>query len=481
MGYLNCKHDSLLSWFVLIPVFVSIISCNKNEPQDLPGKVACNNAEVRIIPIETSLDYLNDFLYDSQMINTKSGAKRIVSSVETHYNSRESVPDAYLVNFEDNSGYAILGANTSVDPVIAVIENGNSSWKRILSPEENDSDSFESESIDPGIKPEKLVSLCVRGALYGMDLENENVETKDGGYSVEILPLTSYLEFGQYVTYCHKSNRRFVLSGCAATAISIIVAHNNYPRITADYELLDLSYCNSSDGLGLYFCIANKRELFFQLKDYFINYPFIPTPTTDAERLAILKTIDSNITTHGSLTASSSSSYFTRTRYKLIASIYYLLNNIITGWSSTGTMPAAVKNGLQDLGYLSVTQVQKSSLTNSQINSIIDMLNAGKPVILCGWSLFGLSNSHYWVVDGIRINSSHTYIHCNWGWNGVSNGWFSSTCIRSSAGVPFDDGTTGTGSGDEWDNIIVYTYNMSSSVPSVSIHELYDNRITYWP
>ena len=32
---------------------------------------------------------------------------------------------------------------------------------------------------------------------------------------------------------------------------------------------------------------------------------------------------------------------------------------------------------------------------------------------MCGWSLGSLSESHYWVVDGIKNENGNTLIHCN--------------------------------------------------------------------
>lgn len=69
------------------------------------------------------------------------------------------------------------------------------------------------------------------------------------------------------------------------------------------------------------------------------------------------------------------------------------------------------------------------------------------------------NNSHYWVVDGIRKNSTTTHIHCNWGWGPGYNGWYSSKCIRPAYQVPTSQ------TGNDWGNIIVYSYYMGSYAP----------------
>lgn len=103
------------------------------------------------------------------------------------------------------------------------------------------------------------------------------------------------------------------------------------------------------------------------------------------------------------------------------------------------------------------------------------MLYANKPVLMCGWSLWSLGESHYWVVDGIRRNSDETLIHCNWGHSGDYNGWFASDCIRED--TPVSSKSSGTGNG--WNHIIVFSYNKNYSVVN-SIREFYDeHRVTY--
>ena len=49
----------------------------------------------------------------------------------------------FLVNFEDEKGYAILGANDNYNDVIAIVDNGNLSVDEFLSPQYNSKDCTE--------------------------------------------------------------------------------------------------------------------------------------------------------------------------------------------------------------------------------------------------------------------------------------------------------------------------------------------------
>lgn len=456
------KHFLML---VSLLTLQSLISCTKVMPIESSLSNKAESSLATVVSVEEALNTLNGFLSDVELTKANSGIERQILSIETHYHPTKkdaegnSIPDAYLVNYAENEGFAILGANSEVDPIVAVVENGNTNWASIFNPAERVLSTFEQDCPDPGIKPDMLLSMCVRGALYGEIKGDDIPDTK--AWTVEVLPLTTNQAFSQQISYCHKSNRGYVTNGCASTAISIVMAHNQYPVFNVDNEFLDYSECNTLDGIGYKYTFSDGEIIYLQLSDYFTNSSSIPTILSDSQIKGLLTQSDPGvINTHGDpIVSTLPNMNFYRTRYKLTSGVFYKLSNIIQSWAATGTMPAAVETGLRNLGYTNVSRLQKSSLTNNQILILIDMLSDGKPVIMCGWSLFNLSNSHYWVVDGIRHNSTTTHIHCNWGWGPSSKGWYSSTCIRPDYPVPT------SASGNDWGNIIVYSYDMDTTVP----------------
>lgn len=464
---------------ILLSLLAIIASCAKEEKHESVEPSVEAQKDISIIPIETALESLDGFLNEINQSNTKSEYGKRIVSIETHYSKRvvtrsgESMPDAYLVNFDDEAGYAILGANSSVAPVIAFIEEGNSNWDAIINPTEEPRSSFEDNILNSGIRPNMLLSMCVNSALNCTAANSIN--TKSGPYTTDIGPLTNNQLFNQHVTYCHKPNGGYVLNGCASTALGIIVAYNNYPYISADYELLNYSNCNSYDGTAIRYYLDGE-ELFLPLSDYYTNSSSIPplNSLTYSQKIELLTNFDHNIiSVHGSPTSITNST-FRRTRYKLTSSIFYLTDNIVLGWTGTGALPSAIASGLTNLGYTNVKSYQTSSINNKQLERIVAMLMLGKPVLMCGWELFHLDQSHYWVVDGVAISSNSELIHCNWGWGGYANGWFSTSCVNSSSPV-----TKTSGTGNEWANLIVYTYDMASTTPYKYAHKIYDMRITY--
>ena len=473
-SFIMSIRNSILSQGLIL-----LASCTSiDSPEFIPQ--ITKTVEPEVVPVEVALESLQEFLSDVEVDMTKSAPRRI-KSVDTLSNHRHSTVDitehnAYLVNFEEGQGFAILGATSTVAPIIAFVEKGNTSWEAILSAGE-ESNGVKNDLLTSEINPEQVMLMCVNGALYGHYDEKDTINIE----IPRIAALTSSLKFGQGVSYCLNSGHHFVVCGCAATALSIAVAYNDYPAITADYELLDLSQCNTKDGNGFYYYI-DQSNLYLKKEDFFSNPLSLPTSPSDAQMWEILQSVDSSIWLHGTPSIFYNSHNFYRTRIKLISSMFYVLDNSILSWGATGALPSAMQAGLEDLGYTNVYSQQNTSLTSGVILDIIDMLSEAKPVIMCGWSLVPLSKSHYWVVDGIRGSVANAQIHCNWGWDGDYNGWFSRDCIRMASGLQYDDGSTpGTPvSGDnQWANLVVFTYDMQNIVPSVSIHHLYDNKVSY--
>lgn len=460
--------------FLSFLTLLSIASCMKSSSAEKANGGSLLYSPVSEIPIESAVKKLNEFLLGTKMTKAEGGVERHIISIEPHYSpsmkdeAGNAMPDAYLVNYGDDQGFAILGANSQVDPVVAVVERGNTSWSRIFNPPVTSQSAFDMGSLDSGINPELLLSMCVRGALYGVQ---EDTTFINRSWNFYYAPLTTNQAFGQQITYCHKNNRGFVTNGCASTAISIVMAYNQYPDFWVDYEPIDYTDCNSLDGVGYKYSFSDGNKIYIQLNDYFTNSGSIPSTLTTSQKIELLTQADPGVVnTHGTPSVSSyPNQSFNRTRYKLQSGVFYKLSNIIQSWAATGTMPSAVQTGLEDLGYENVSRLKKSSMTGTQIVKIMDMIDAGKPVIMCGWSLFDLDNSHYWVVDGLRGDDTSTHIHCNWGWSGYQNGWFSTTCIRPTCPVPTSQ------SGNDWGNIIVYSYDMKDFVPTRIIHQFADN------
>ncbi len=91
-----------------------------------------NDQDLQIVPKEEALALLDRFL-DETYPATKSEPKRKIATVSEYYGEapltkandkgeQVKIPQAYLVNFEGERGFAVLGANNKVPDIVAVTE-----------------------------------------------------------------------------------------------------------------------------------------------------------------------------------------------------------------------------------------------------------------------------------------------------------------------------------------------------------------------
>ncbi len=248
---------------------VVLASCAKDKST---ANIQCQsiaNEEFSIIPLESALVTLEDFLLDTYPDKlTKAGSfENLIASIDTHYSQSvltkagEPIEDAYIVNFVDDSGFAVLGANNKVGEIIAVTEEG------FLLKEDIDTayDTPEQEEIlfygDDG---NGLTSFyCEEDDDYysagtfllpvliynGINSNDENgivgpTGSGSGGSGLNtVSPMLKtrwsqgeYHKSGVYNKYCkHCGNN--VYSGCSTTALAQIIAHNQFPKIICGRQL----------------------------------------------------------------------------------------------------------------------------------------------------------------------------------------------------------------------------------------------------
>lgn len=82
------------------------------------------------IPLDRALKSLDDFIKKNYPITKGTSFSEIesisnyCSSGQRTKSSNESTPDAYIINYKNDSGFAILGAKSNLPDVIAVVESG---------------------------------------------------------------------------------------------------------------------------------------------------------------------------------------------------------------------------------------------------------------------------------------------------------------------------------------------------------------------
>ena len=295
-----------------------------------------------------------------------------------------TLPDTllYIVNFEENSGYALVSASDKVPGVMAYIENGS------LTP--ND------EIDNPGFQ------LFLEGYREYILSDREYVPTDsivgpsgpyqpvpghfyEVEYSAGPLLTTNWGQREPYNNNCPIINNQHALAGCVAIAIAQITGYHRYPSQPVNYGT------------------PYNWNSMMQYED---------VPLSDSVACANVAMLVHDIG---------------------------LLVNMTYGQNSSGTYYENVEDALQSYGYNYL--IDHSAI----FDSIKVDIDNERPVYMQG-ARQSTNNGetiyygHAWVVDGVAIKSlylernhgggssivklTQNLIHCNWGWNGSNNGYF---------------------------------------------------------
>ncbi len=400
-----------------------------------------------IVPLEKALETLDTFLSGAYSDQTRNETRRI-KSIDTYAGdyatkSGEVVPQAYVINYDNNEGFAILGANTDVFPIVAVTENGQIDPETLL---------VEDES---GIVDREFLADYIKGSINYKESPEDTTKSDHtrAGSRANVLPLLNQkYTFDQTSSYCHDSNGRFAKCGCGATALSIIVAYNGNPNMNvttmSGVEQINYAHVDSIDGSGRSFTFYDNNtvdaKIYINPDDYYYVSNFRHN-TNNPDSIAMGTPLAYHISdyplgfgTTGKYCCFNYNNNFFRTRSLLQAALFYRIN-VTAGFISTSASADDMIECLENMNYQNVSKRNAYSITNNMLNDIEDMLTNGKPAIIGGRPLINLHNKgHVWVVDGeYNLAVINTFaLHFNWGWGGRCNGYFApSSSINSASAV----------------------------------------------
>lgn len=438
-------------------LFLALTACSiqfdeGTEAENIP------DLEIKTINLTDALSTLSNFMDRNEkfMLSTKSGATREISKVQVIYKNATysdisltksisgdttiiSEPSCYVVNFADSSGYAVLGANTTMPLIVAVTEKGSIDADVIVSADSIDIYDIYREK-ECGCEDEILLENFdwyneAEDDFYVAKVEDTPIDDwiasnifhtvvltvgdgrmngSPGGnpdYHVICEPLLQ-TEWGQgdwntcgiYNKYCTKkcgTRRKHVYAGCGTTALATVLAYNEFPAIRQNGVLLDYDAMKSK---------VNPEELDSLAKEY----------------ISLL--------------------------YK---DIFYRLDHVFISQYGTCTMPNKISKALCEYGYSEVLMYKKNYFSEEMFKATSAMLSNNKPVIISG--VRRVWNGHTWIIDGAdyiedKTTGTVSYMyHCDWGWDGSHNGYFATDCFD-----PFGNGRY------SW-HFRLITYNVAKS------------------
>lgn len=390
----------------IIILLLSAIAC---EPTELPS----NTDSMTRIPLDEAIETLNNTLLAIHPLTKTTGELEIDEILTISKNTIiDGAPNedlAYVVNYTNDKGFALLSADRNLpDPIIAILENGTMDQNMTIHYEVKTKSDSSQDTISAFIG--SLLNnyiLNEGGGGNGDDDEehdDENPEGDDPGtlwnpgmttwvpYSV-VAPMVPLLwdqiksPFNDNYPL-HNGHPRN--AGCVPLAISMILAYHHRPaNLVIDNNPIDWD-------------LVNEVE----------RYDSTIGQTTNGHPLGKADVSD------------------------LIYSVGLGCNmSYIPFTSYTFAWPDDARDFLYSMGFTNAT-----NHTSYDLDLIIDMLEENNPVFIA--SISGFANGHAWLIDGmIRLQNGYgtrDLLHCNMGFGGIANGYYASRVFKSSKQIYLD-------------------------------------------
>lgn len=374
----------------------------------------------------------------------KNNVQTIRSNATRSGNTSDD-PVAYVVNFEDNQGFAVIAANEQINPLIAVTESGNYTYGEPTGVEAFDD--YMDNAIStlaivypPIILPDDPITPIIpTPAEYYEDVDIYN--------RVEPLLTTRW---GQGGIHGAKYPNGHVL--CAAVAVGQILAyhkkptsiqmtHSNNTNVTIDWdgildhdptitytEYVDYCHCGCNyDALGeLLYEIGYRLSLYDQ--------QFNPNITHVCDGSGYTASIESLLIDIGYYSAELDSFYVPYgDKYQIFRDLDSERPVIMYGESPNGDV--GVGHVWIVDGYHEESSGQKHYITNPAYNSLHPVDGVSQYILHCS------------TVETTEM------LHFNWGYDGHCNGWFTYGIFDLGSGVSYDN------TGYWFDNNIDYDFS----------------------
>jgi len=418
--------------------FIAVVSCEKNNVRE--SVLAEKNSNSGVIPVEEALSTLSaelNFLYGSgttkaeEIYSIESSSVQIltkkgISMLTKAGDDLDDIPDTllYLVNFQNDGGYAVLSATNALsEEVLCITEGGEISvddfskaFQRLNVETKSDEDGNDSTFVPIGIAvvPEILLCDVILETAYGIEPEEDEEETKASISGDKYGPYVKTKWGQKQINYINVFNRYTPSNypaGCVAIATAQIMVANKRPT---KKEEPDLTF----DGVKCDWDGLETVNHYSTIKEDLIN-----KDTTYWDQAG----------------------HFVREIGK------HKNCKIRYGSDGSNGYAEGAQRTLQNYGYQDVDKHLGFGKKKQKIATRV--IKNGKPVYLDG---SGGGSGHAWVLDGVWGD----YYHINWGWSGMSDGYFKKGVFKTTSRYEKDDIDTvlGTSAGKYTWNYRLVTY-----------------------
>ena len=465
------KKNSIFAAIALLCLLVSSCSDTLNEPV-LETK---NDIEYHGVPVEDALEYLNAFLATNDE-STRSNGTRRIGSVNVVRNkdlatrsSNTAIANAdsliYVVNFEDNQGFAYLAADDRIStPIIFVADSGNVStyglgfnWGEPIATEVRDiyagypitgPGTFYAYNDSTG--QEELYMNPNTFSL--LDSETDSYYVGNFYFNEEEDPIQIINDYTfNFVEFEINEN------GGSISDVATLPLEGD-PNENVTVETTKRTTYSSHNHNFLDFA-KNWSQSQSPYNDLFPTvYQFLSLEHikgyTGCVPLALAKIMTHHAHPEVLTCYGKQINWYYLRNYPTLSgriSASYLLKYIadqcgsLIFYDGTFTFPSLAAILMSTKGYKNVQYIDY----NTQLAKI--MIDNECPILVCSVPIekdtYNLRKSHAWNIDGYKIRTTHIekkyyrnnicfetthsstetlMVHCDWGWKGMCNGYFES-------------------------------------------------------
>ena len=414
-------------------VILLLFSCNTEE-FTTKNEISLIEIEVKQgtcfkLPVEEAKENLLSFLSGMEesaegAITTRSRAQRIVKNVEV-IGSKEKIATyssvyndnlfasvnidtfMYLMNFDNNQGFAIVSADRRSNNIYAIIDEGSMNVEQLVQETNLGFYMFMNGAIKKEIHDIAVFDKENEDAIIYSSGSGSSGGSSSGSGNFPITPLyvghtaprlkTKWGQNSPYGSYCPNK-----VAGCLAVAITQLFSY---------YETIDVfSYYNNS---------------------YTLNWS------------RIISDCENKTPYYGALGASSEAQSTDQIAHLMRYVGYslgatYNVNGQTTMAYDIGLAWLANFYGIGHVWYLNYYSANQAYI-NVSLGNLIFMKGRGTDIK-------GQNVGHAWIIDGgVQYKQAENsavcnyYVHCNWGWHGRCDGYYMSELFNLYEGADYWD------------------------------------------
>lgn len=435
--------------FVGLIIVLTSLSCVRND-DILPDSITPSEEQSTFVTPEMALEEVENFLKEISVESRAYTGKKIaniystqdISNTRTDDN-QEPEPFVYVVNFENEEGYAIVAGDTRVPPILAVVDSGSLEQGEVVD--------------NPGM----IMMLSNIETDYRMtlglpveDMDGNMVSpigvAEDGSYvypamtNVEITPAPSLgttYTYGPWDQFYYWGTVLDCEWGQSSTPYNLLTFTDDGYRAHAGCvatAVAQIMYFWGHD------CTYNGCNFDWDIMHQYISiyYPYVPANQMIAELMYMLGLPENLDMDYGVSASGAFSSNVPRT-----------FENF--GYTSGGSIEAYNYEGLREVIESRPVYVSGYAKKTIERITILGITISTKTTY---------DEGHAWVIDQVmtRGRNKYTYIegykqpgferdyqtlvHCNFGWDGDKNGYYYSGKFEAYKGpVTRETDTTTTG------------------------------------